>query len=102
MLSCKAIGCSNASGKTVGIVYYSVPKDKALATEWLVKCGIKTDDARVYNNAVVCSEHFLPNDFINSSRCLAALKDKSALAQLMPWSRTGARSSVVPMLNYHR
>ena len=67
MESCQAakpFGCSYASGKTVGIVYYSVPKDKALATEWLVKCGIKTDDARVYNNAVVCSDHFLPEDFI--------------------------------------
>ena len=64
MPGCKAIGCTNASGKAVGILYYSVPKSKALATEWLVKCGIKTDDARVYKNAVARSERVILDDFI--------------------------------------
>ena len=64
MPSCKAIGCSNVTGRAAqGVRFYSLPKDRQLATLWLVKCGVKTNDAQVYKNATVCSEHFAVDDF---------------------------------------
>ena len=64
MPACKAIGCRHVTGRAPqGVRFYRVPRDKAIATEWLVKCGVKTDNDDVFRNALVCSEHFLPDDF---------------------------------------
>ena len=64
MPTCKAIGCANVSGRAApGIRFLSLPQDRNLATLWLVKCGIKTDNEAVFKNAVVCSEHFTQEDF---------------------------------------
>ena len=67
MPQCKAFGCFNNSGrKPKGVICHSVPKkpqDRDRATQWLIRCGIKTDDPKVFNDAVVCSEHFLESDY---------------------------------------
>ena len=63
MPTCKAIGCSNGTGRAPsGVRFYSLPKDRQLAMLWLEKCGVQTDDAQVYKHAIVCSEHFTEDD----------------------------------------
>ncbi|KAF0301708.1 Transposable element P transposase [Amphibalanus amphitrite] len=63
-----AIGlCPNLQGKKSEISFHKFPKDKRLKSLWKQKCSRK-DSYLNPDTAVVCSEHFNPEDFQNSFR----------------------------------
>ena len=71
-----------------GLAFFRFPKDKALRTAWLHRCGRK--DEFNLDSTAVCSKHFLPTDY-----------DPSYLVKrtLLPDTRPRLRSGAVPSQN---
>lgn len=62
---CAAYGCDNSSVKNSNVSFLSFPSDKGICHQWILATKRKNFNPGKYS--YICSEHFLPTDFIEYS-----------------------------------
>ncbi|XP_068201673.1 THAP domain-containing protein 1-like [Palaemon carinicauda] len=65
--NCSVFGCSNTKQKTKdsGVKYFRFPKDE-LIKQWKNAC--RRADSINHKNAVICSDHFAVNDYVDDMK----------------------------------
>ncbi|XP_017490974.1 PREDICTED: uncharacterized protein LOC108379161 [Rhagoletis zephyria] len=59
-MKCFVIGCNNSYERDKSVRLFSLPRDVSLREKWVNFCG-----QNVGQHAKICSDHFLPEDFVN-------------------------------------
>lgn len=76
MPSCAAIGCTNRPSKNLpGITFHRFPRKKEIREAWIK--ALRREKYIPSNTAVVCSEHFIEEDFDRTSCLKTRIKENS-------------------------
>lgn len=93
-MRCAEYGCcsdNQAKGFAHDVSFFTFPKDKKIAREWIRLC--KRDDKFNVVNARICSKHFTTDDYVRNlkhellgytSKIYQSLKEEVVLSKSLP------------------